>query len=102
MGETDMERVREGVFRLVGVATGLDTELSLRRVNVLEGGDESLMDYLGMLEVAHQNFLEIILCGHRFRKMEENPVKSTDAYYGVPKLYIDMFQELLENTQQYT
>jgi len=91
-----MDKIRKEVFALFEVNTGLDAELSLRKVHHLENmSDDSIQDYLTALDLAHESFITTILLGHKFAKMEENPAQAKDMNYGVPKFYTLMFEEFL-------
>ena len=55
--ELDIEAISKDVFRLFDVKTGLDTKLSLRKVQVLQASDEMLNKYMTCLDEAHELFL---------------------------------------------
>lgn len=54
------------MFRLFDVKTGLDTKLSLRKVQVLQASDDMLNKYMTCLDEAHELFLQYILKGYKF------------------------------------
>lgn len=68
--ELDVEAISKEVFRLFDVKIGLDTKLSLRKVQVLQSSDEMLNRYMACLDHAHELFLQYILKGYKFQKME--------------------------------
>jgi hypothetical protein len=68
--ELDVEAISKEVFRLFDVKIGLDTKLSLRKVQVLQSSDEMLNRYMACLDQAHELFLQYILKGYKFQKME--------------------------------
>lgn len=68
--ELDVEAISKEVFRLFEVKIGLDTKLSLRKVQVLQSSDEMLNRYMACLDQAHELFLQYILKGYKFQKME--------------------------------
>jgi len=97
LSEVDKQKIRQEVFDLFEINCGCCAQLSLRKVHHLDNmADESMQDYLSALDLAHGNFLNSIMLGHKFAKMEENPAKTKDMNYGVPKLFNIMFEQLLE------
>ena len=48
--ELDVEAISKEVFRLFDVKIGLDTKLSLRKVQVLQSSDEMLNRYMACLD----------------------------------------------------
>ena len=95
LDSVDEEKIRRDVFNLFKVCPGLDAQLSMRKVCVLEEGDVKFNEYCEAQEEAHEIFLEKILFGHTFRVMEENPINSVDMNHGVPKMYTVMWEELV-------
>ena len=53
--------------------------------------------YLSSLDEAHKLFLEYILKGYKFQKMEQNPIHSADLNHGVPQAFNDILNDLLED-----
>ena len=68
--EIDTEWIRKEVFKLYDVNYGLDTQLALRKVQILEGQDPMLLNYIACLEEAHNRFLAMIERGLEHPKME--------------------------------
>ncbi len=68
--ELDLETLNKDVFKLFDIKIGLDTKLQLRKVQVLESSDEMFKKYLQSLDQAHELFLQYILKGYKFQKME--------------------------------
>ena len=68
--EIDTEWIRKEVFKLYDVNYGLDTQLALRKVQILEGQDPMLLNYIACLEEAHSRFLAMIEQGLEHPKME--------------------------------
>jgi len=64
--ELEIETISKDVFKLYDVKIGLDTKLSLRKVQVLESSDEMFQSYLECLDEAHEVFLNYILKGYKF------------------------------------
>ena len=58
--ELDIEAVRKEVFNLYDIKYGLDTQLALRKVQVIEAEDQMFQNYLQCLKVAHDKFLSYI------------------------------------------
>ena len=67
--ELDIEAINREVFELYGISYGLDTTLALRKVQVLEAGDEIFQNYLECLKEAHDRFLSYIFQGCVYGKM---------------------------------
>ena len=55
-------------------------------------------NYLECLKEAHDRFLSYIFQGHKFPKMEQNPLHSQDLNHGVPPFFNDILDELLDDT----
>jgi hypothetical protein len=69
----------------------------LRKCQILEGqGDELFQIYLNCLQDAHEFFLAHILRGHKYLKMEQNPVHSKDVNQGVPEDYNFILDSVLQ------
>ena len=96
--EIDTEWIRKEVFKLYGVDYGLDTKLALRKVQILEGQDPMLLNYIACLEEAHNRFLTLIEQGNEYPKMEQNPLHSQDLNYGVPPIFNALLDQLLDET----
>jgi hypothetical protein len=64
--ELDVEAISKEVFTLFDVKVGLDTKLSLRKVQVLQASDDMLNRYMACLDEAHELFLQYILKGYKF------------------------------------
>jgi len=58
--ELDIEAVRKEVFHLYDIKYGLDTQLALRKVQVIEAEDQMFQNYLECLKEAHDRFLSYI------------------------------------------
>ncbi len=58
--------------------------------------DEMLQNYLDCIKEAHDSFLGCLFRGQKFIKMEQNPLHSKDLNYGVPNLYFQILDEILE------
>ncbi len=72
----DIEKIRIDVFDLYEINPGLDTQLSLRKIQYLYAEDEMFQNYLRCLKEAHDRFLGYLFQGHKFQKMEQNPLHS--------------------------
>lgn len=67
----------------------------------LLSSDESVERYLDCLKQAHDQFLATnILEGKQFTKMVQNPLHSSDISYGVPTLFNDMLDQIIEEEEQ--
>ena len=98
--ELDMDKIRREVFDLFEIGYGLHTELALRKVQILEVEKDSLfVVYADYLKEAHDRMLSEIFSGQVFGKMEQNPLHSKDLNWGVPGLFSDLLEELLEHTE---
>lgn len=63
--------------------------------------DESVERYLDCLKQAHDQFLATnILEGKQFTKMVQNPLHSSDISYGVPTLFNDMLDQIIEEEER--
>lgn len=96
--DMDVETVRVDVFKLYEVNPGLDAQLSLRKLQILNSDDTMFQNYLTCLKEAHDRFLSYIFQGHKFQKMEQNPLHSRDLNYGVPQLFNDILDDMLDDT----
>ena len=96
--ELDIEAIRKEVFILYDIKYGLDTQLALRKVQVIEAEDQMFQNYLECLKEAHDRFLSYIFQGHKFHKMEQNPLHSQDLNHGVPPFFNEILDELLDDT----
>lgn len=95
----DVEGINRDVFKLYDLSYGLDPTLALRKVQMLEAGDEVFMDYLGCLKEAHDVFLSYIFQGGVFMKMQQNPLHSTDLQWGVPLEFNAILDDILNGGQ---
>ena len=95
--ELDVEQIRREVFNLYNIKFGLDTQLALRKMQVLESEDMMFQNYLECLDEAHQKFLSFIFQGHVFNKMQQNPLHSIDLNHGVPNEFNHILDELLDD-----
>ena len=68
--DLDVEIIRQEVFNLFEIDAGLDSQLSLRKIQYLNQDDELFQNYLKCLKEAHERFLGYIFQGYKFRKME--------------------------------
>ena len=59
-----------------------------------------MSQYLMCLKEAHDRFLAFVFEGYRFKKMEQNPLHSKELGYGVPQLFNEIIDGLLEDTHQ--
>ena len=98
--ELDIEVIRREVFKLFEISFGLDTQLSLRKIQYLYSNDEMFQMYLNCLKQAHDRCLNYIFQGYRFKKMEQNPLHSKDLNYGLPSLFNEILDEFLDDTHQ--
>eukprot|EP00347_Sterkiella_histriomuscorum_P000676 403374927 len=98
--DLDIETVRKEVFQLYEIDIGLDTQLSLRKIQYLYQDDEMFQNYLKCLKEAHDRFLTYLFQGYKFKKMEQNPLHSKDLNYGIPNRYNQILDELLDDTHQ--
>ena len=57
LGEIDMRRLRLQVFELFNICPGLDADLSMHKVQVLEDDDEQFSGYCVIQDSVHQQFL---------------------------------------------
>lgn len=57
-------------------------------------------NYLKCLKEAHDRFLGYLFQGYKFKKMEQNPLHAKDLNYGVPNLFNQILDELLDDTHQ--
>lgn len=96
--ELDIEAIRREVFALYDINYGLDTQLALRKMQVLESEDIMFQNYLECLDEAHDRFLGYIFQGHLFNKMQQNPLHSADLNHGVPNEFNIILDELLDDT----
>ena len=96
--ELDIDAIRENVFNLYEINYGIDTQLSLRKVQVFQEEDHMFTNYLECLEITHDRFLRYIFSGHKFQKMEQNPLHSKDLNHGVPPYFCEMLDQLLDDT----
>ena len=95
--ELDVEAIRREVFDLYEIKYGLDTQLALRKMQVLESEDMMFQNYLECLDEAHSRFVSFIFQGHVFSKMQQNPLHSVDLNHGVPNEFNIILDELLDN-----
>jgi len=58
--DMDVENVRVDVFKLYEVNPGLDAQLSLRKLQILNSDDSMFQNYLTCLKEAHDRFLSYI------------------------------------------
>ncbi|CDW79653.1 UNKNOWN [Stylonychia lemnae] len=98
--DLDVEQIRQEVFKLFEIDTGLDSQLSLRKIQYLNQDDEMFQNYLRCLKEAHERFLGYIFQGYKFKKMEQNPIHSKDLNYGVSNMFTEILDELLDDTHQ--
>ena len=94
--EIDVEPIRRATFDLYGVKEGLDSQLQLKKIQYMNSDDEMFQNYLDCLKKAHDKFLLFIFKGHKFQKLEQHPLHSTDLSYGIPPLFNQILDELLE------
>lgn len=99
--DLDIEAIRVEVFRLYDINFGLDAQLALRKLQVLEAEDVVFQNYLECLKEAHDRFLSYIFQGHVFGKMQQNPMHSSDLNYGVPYEFNLILDELLDDNQRF-
>lgn len=58
------------MFKLYKIKPGLDTQLSLRKIQYLYADDEMFQNYLRCLKEAHDRFLGYLFQYNKFQKME--------------------------------
>ena len=98
--ELDIEQIRREVFTLYDIKYGLDTQLALRKMQVLECQHIDFQNYLECLDEAHDRFLSFIFQGRVFNKMQQNPLHSLDLNHGVPQEFNIILNDLLDDNAE--
>ena len=62
----------------------------------MNADDEQFQNYLISLKKVHDKFLLFIFKGQKFSKLEQHPMHSTDLNYGIPQIFNQILDELLE------
>ncbi len=94
----DLNPIRVQVFQLYEIKSR-NPVLTLFKY-ALHNSNPGFTQYLDCLKQAHENFLQVMIEGKQFQKMEQNPLHSSDLSYGVPQLFNEMLDERLDGQSQ--
>ena len=69
-------------------------QVQLKKLQYLYYNDRDFQIFTEQIQRAHYIMLELILASEKFSTMENNPLHSKDATFGIPKRYYDILEEI--------
>ena len=102
MVNLDIKKIRDEVFALFSLSSGLDAGIQLKKIQYYYTEDVEFQNYIENIKKTHNKMISLIFEGYKFAVMENNPLLTQDPTFGIPKLYYQLLQEVQEEEEANT